>query len=55
MCDDVEDARDVVAKGVEVFHQISDQGSAAASIQLPSGSDLSRYQPRHPTAYDLDS
>jgi len=25
-----------------------------ASMKLPSGSELSIYQPRHPTAYDLE-
>ncbi len=28
--------------------------TALASIKLPSGSELSIYQPRHPTAYDLE-
>jgi hypothetical protein len=26
-----------------------------ASMKLPSGSELSIYQPRHPTAYALES
>ena len=57
MCDDIEKTlADLTAKGVEVVHQISDEGwGLLASIKLPSGSDLSLYQPRHPTAYDLDS
>ena len=57
MCDDIEKTlADLTARGVEVFHQISNEGwGLLASIKLPSGSDLSLYQPRHPTAYDLDS
>ena len=57
MCDDIEKTLvDLTAKGVEVCQQISDEGWVLlASIKLPSGSDLSLYQPRHPTAFDLDS
>ena len=55
MCDDIEQTLvDLTAKGVTVSKPISEQGwGLLASIQLPSGSDLSIYQPRHATAYDL--
>ena len=55
MCDDIEQTlTDLTAKGVTISHPVSDQGwGLLASIQLPSGSDLSIYQPCHPTAYDV--
>ena len=57
MCDDIEKTlADVTARGVEISSPVSDQGwGLLALIKLPSGSDLSLYQPRHPTAYDLGS
>ena len=57
MCDDIEKTlAEVAAKGVEISAPIIDHGwGLLASIKLPSGSDLPIYQPRHPTAYDLDS
>jgi len=56
MCDDLEKTlADLAAKGVTISHSVSDQDwGLLASIKLPSGSDLSIYQPRHPTAYDQD-
>ena len=56
MCDDIEKTlADLTAKGVKLPHPVSDEGwGLLASIKLPSGSDLSIYQPRHTTAYDLD-
>src|SRR5947209_10173669 len=50
MCDDIEKTlADVTAKGGEISSPVSDQGwGLLASIKLPSGSDLSIYQPRHP-------
>jgi len=42
-------------KGVEVSHAVRDVGwGLLASIRLPSGSDLSLYEPRHPVAYGLE-
>ena len=54
MCDDIEKTlADLTAKGITISHPVSDQGwGLLASIKLPSGSELSLYQPRHPTAYD---
>ena len=38
-----------------ISHPPSRQGwGVLASLKLPSGSELSIYQPRHPTAYDLE-
>lgn len=56
MCDDIEKTlADVTAKGVEISSPISDMGwGLLASIKLPSGSDLSIYQPRHFTAHYLE-
>jgi hypothetical protein len=57
ICDDIEKTlSDLTARGVKISHPVSDEGwGLLASIKLPSGSDLSIYQPRHPTAYDLEA
>lgn len=57
MCDDLEKTlADLTARGVTISHPVSNQSwGLLASIQLPSGSELSIYQPHHPTAYDLES
>jgi catechol 2,3-dioxygenase-like lactoylglutathione lyase family enzyme len=56
MCPDLEMAlADLEAKGVTISHTVRDMSWGLwASIKLPSGADLSLYQPRHPTAYDLE-
>ncbi len=55
MCDDIEKTlADLSAKGVTISQPVSEQRwGLLASLKLPGGSDLSIYQPRHPTAYDL--
>ena len=55
MCDEIEKTlAELTAKGVTISQGASDRGwGLIASIRLPSGSDLSIYQPRHPTAYNL--
>ncbi len=55
MCDDLAQLLDALAtRGVTISRPPSRQGwGLLASIKLPSGSDLSIYQPRHPPAYDL--
>ena len=55
MCDDIEKTlADLRARGVDISHPPSDQGwGLLTSIKLPSGADLSLYQPSHPIAYDL--
>jgi catechol 2,3-dioxygenase-like lactoylglutathione lyase family enzyme len=56
LCDDIEQTlADLSARGVMISHPVSDERwGRLASIQLPSGCDLSIYQPRHPTAYDWE-
>jgi catechol 2,3-dioxygenase-like lactoylglutathione lyase family enzyme len=56
MCDDIEKTlADLTDRGVTISHPASDQGwGLLASMKLPSGSELSIYQPRHSTAYDLE-
>jgi catechol 2,3-dioxygenase-like lactoylglutathione lyase family enzyme len=57
MCDDINELLgELTAKGVEISRPVSHEGwGLLASVRLPSGSDLSLYEPRHPVAYDLDS
>src|SRR5260370_13761508 len=56
MCDDIEKTlAELATKGVTISQPVSDQRwGLRASIKLPSGSDLSIYQPRHSTAYNLE-
>ncbi|HEY7420198.1 MAG TPA: VOC family protein [Ktedonobacteraceae bacterium] len=56
MCDNIEQTlEDLTARGVIISQPLRDQRwGLLASIQLPSGSDLSIYQPRHPIAYNLE-
>jgi hypothetical protein len=56
MCDDIEQTLGALTRqGVEVVRPVSDEGwGLLASIRLPSGSELSFYEPRHPVAYDLE-
>jgi catechol 2,3-dioxygenase-like lactoylglutathione lyase family enzyme len=56
MCDNIENMlAELTTKGVDISHSVSDEGwGLLASIRLPSGSDLSLYEPRHAVAYDLD-
>jgi catechol 2,3-dioxygenase-like lactoylglutathione lyase family enzyme len=57
MCDDINGLLgELTTKGVEISRPVSDVGwGLLASVKLPSGSDLSLYEPRHPVAHDLDS
>jgi hypothetical protein len=44
----------LTTKGVTISHPVRNLSWGLwAAIKLPSGADLSLYQPRHPTAYDL--
>jgi catechol 2,3-dioxygenase-like lactoylglutathione lyase family enzyme len=56
MCDDINGLLgELTTKGVEISRPVSDERwGLLASVKLPSGSDLSLYEPRHPVAYDLD-
>jgi catechol 2,3-dioxygenase-like lactoylglutathione lyase family enzyme len=55
LCDNIEQLiGDLRGKGVPITHEVSDQGwGLLASIRLPSGAELSVYEPRHPVAYTL--
>ena len=51
MCDDIHATlAELRARGVEVAHDVSDQGwGLLAAIRLPDGSEFPIYQPRHPS------
>ena len=51
MCDDITTTlADLTARGVEVSQEPADQGwGILASIRLPDGTELSVYEPRHPS------
>ncbi|HXS63822.1 MAG TPA: VOC family protein [Streptosporangiaceae bacterium] len=53
MCDDIgATLADLTARGVEVSQEPSDKGwGVLASIRLPDGTELSIYEPRHPTPH----
>jgi hypothetical protein len=57
MCDDIEQTlSELTARGVTISHPVREERwGRLLSIQLPSGAELSIYQPRHATAYDLES
>jgi predicted enzyme related to lactoylglutathione lyase len=56
MCDDVEaTVVELAAKGVEFTSPMEDMGFGRMSrLRIPGGGEMGLYQPRHPTAYDLD-
>ena len=56
MCDNVEaTVADLTAKGVEFTSEIENQGfGLLARLQVPGAGEIGLYQPRHPTAYDLE-
>jgi hypothetical protein len=56
MCQDIETKlTDLAGKGVTISHPVRDMSWGLwAAITLPGGAELSLYQPRHPTAYDLE-
>jgi catechol 2,3-dioxygenase-like lactoylglutathione lyase family enzyme len=53
ICDDIERTLGFLsARGVEISHPASDEGwGLLASVRMPSGAELSLYEPRHPVAY----
>jgi len=53
MCDDIRATlADLMARGVEVAQDVSDQGwGLLAAIRLPDGSEFPIYQPRHPSPH----
>jgi predicted enzyme related to lactoylglutathione lyase len=56
MCDDIEATVDELrAKGVEFTRGVRDDGfGLTAMFVVPGGGEMELYEPRHPTAYDLD-
>lgn len=55
VCDDIEaTVADLSGKGAKFTGGIEDRGfGRAATMTVPGAGDLTIYQPRHPTAYDL--
>ena len=55
MCDDLATTvNDLSAKGVKFVKEISDvRWGRITAIGLPGGGELGLYEPRHPTAFDL--
>ena len=56
MCDDIEATiAELSAKGVEFTSAAENRGfGLCATLRIPGGGEMMLYQPRHPTAYDLD-
>ena len=56
VCEDLaQTLAELTSKGVKVARPVSElRWGQLATITLPSGADLSLYQPRHPTAYKLE-
>ena len=56
MCDDVEaTVADLTTKGVEFTSPIQNQGfGLLVRLRVPGAGEIGLYQPRHPTAYDLE-
>ena len=56
MCDDIATTKaELEAKGAVFDGDISDEGfGVTASMRLPGAGLILLYEPRHPTAYDLD-
>ncbi|MCA1648259.1 MAG: VOC family protein [Chloroflexi bacterium] len=56
MCDDIhQTVAELAAKGVEFPKPIEDQGfGLVTSFKIPGGAELALYQPRHPTATQLN-
>ena len=56
MCDDLEATlTDLRAKGVDIVRDARDDGfGVTAVIAVPGAGGMMIYQPRHPSAFDLD-
>ena len=56
MCDDIEaTVAELTAKGVEFTGPVENQGFGLLTrFKVPGAGDVGLYQPRHPTAYDLE-
>ena len=57
MCDDIEaTVAELTAKGVEFTGPVENQGFGLLTrLRIPGAGEIGLYQPRHATAYDLDS
>ena len=55
MCDDLAATmNELAAKGVEFAREVSEERwGRITAIRLPGGGELGLYEPRHPTAFDL--
>jgi predicted enzyme related to lactoylglutathione lyase len=55
MCDDIDaTVADLKANGVEFITPVQDRGfGLITTLRVPGGGELSLYQPKHPTAFDL--
>jgi predicted enzyme related to lactoylglutathione lyase len=56
MCDDVQaTTKELQAKGVEFAHPVKEERwGLVTAIKLPGGGEIGLYQPRHPTALNLN-
>jgi catechol 2,3-dioxygenase-like lactoylglutathione lyase family enzyme len=57
MCDDIEaTVTELTTRGVEFTTPVEAQGFGLLTrLRVPGAGEIGIYQPRHPTAYDLDS
>lgn len=57
MCDDIEQTiTDLTAKGAEFAGEVTDMGfGLAIMLKVPAAGEMLLYQPKHPTAYDLNA
>jgi hypothetical protein len=56
MCDNIHDTmRDLQAKGAEFAHPVKEERwGLVTAIKLPGGGEMGLYEPRHPTALELN-
>ena len=56
MCDDVHaTVAELETHGVTITMPIADRGwGLVTRLRIPGGDEIGLYQPKHPTAYDLD-
>lgn len=56
MCDDIEQATDELRRhGADITDDIADRGfGLVTSVRIPGGGTLGLYEPKHPTAYDIE-
>lgn len=56
MCDDIEaTVEELTAKGVTFTSAVTERGfGRMTSLKVPGAGEIGLYEPRHPTAYDLE-